>query len=329
MLSVICPIYNEEKYIVACIDSIIAQDYPKEDLEVLLMDGMSTDRTRELISHYLPSCPYLHLLDNPGRTAPRALNRGIAEARGDVILRIDAHSSYPSNYFSTLVRRLFELNADNVGAVWKTVVLNETPKSLAIREVLSHSLGVGNALFRTGITEVREVDTVPFGCWRRDVFDKYGLFDERLTRNQDIELNKRILRGGGKIYLVPDTYCTYYARETFDKLFDNNFSNGKWNIMTVYYTREMSSLSLRHFVPLFFILSLLLPAIAGFFWHPLWLITALILLIYLALIGTVSAKLAKSKGLSFIRLIESFFILHFSYGLGSLVGLLSIPFTKR
>ena len=209
------------------------------------------------------------------------------------------------------------------------MVLNETPKSLAIREVLSHKLGVGNALFRTGITEVQAVDTVPFGCWRRDVFDKYGLFDERLTRNQDIELNKRILRGGGKIFLVPDTYCTYYARETFEKLFDNNFGNGKWNIKTVYYTREMNSLSLRHFVPLLFLLSLILPLIAGFFWHPLWLLTAIILLIYLSLISVVSAKLARSKGLSFIRLVESFFVLHFSYGLGSLVGLLSLPFTKR
>lgn len=329
MLSVICPIYNEEKYIVACVDSIIAQDYPKDDLEVLLVDGMSTDHTRELIADYLTRHTFLRLLDNPGRTAPCALNRGIAEAKGEVILRLDAHSSYPSNYFSTLVHRLYELGADNVGAIWKTEVLNKTPKALAIREVLSHRLGVGNALFRTGISEVQEVDTVPFGCWRREVFDKYGLFDERLTRNQDIELNKRILRGGGKIFLIPDTYCTYYARETFDKLFRNNFGNGKWNILTVYYTREMGSLSLRHFVPLLFLLSLLLPIIAGFFWHPLWLIAAASLLAYLSLICIVSAKLAKSKGLSFIRIAESFFVLHFSYGLGSLTGLLSLPFTKR
>ena len=173
------------------------------------------------------------------------------------------------------------------------------------------------------------MDTVPFGCWRREVFDRYGLFNERLTRNQDIELNKRILRGGGKIYLVPDTYCTYYARETFDKLFQNNFSNGKWNILTVYYTREMGSLSLRHFVPLLFLLSLIVPLIAGIFWHPLWLLSAASLLAYLTLIGFVSAKLARSKGLSFFRLVESFFVLHFSYGLGSLTGLLSLPFTKR
>jgi len=307
----------------------MAQDYPKDDLEVLMMDGMSTDHTREIIKKMLPLCPYMHLLDNPERTPPWAMNRGIAEASGDIIMRIDAHANYPSNYFSTLVRRLRELEADNVGAVCRTEVLNKTPKALAIREVLSHKFGVGNALFRTGISEVQEVDTVPFGCWRRDVFEKYGLYDTRLTRNQDIELNKRILRGGGKIYLVPDTYFTYYARETFDKLFLNNFDNGRWNILTVYHTREMHSLSLRHFIPLIFILSLLLPLIGGFFWKPLWLICAASLVAYLTLLSIISFKLARNKNLSFFRLVESFIVLHFSYGLGSLVGILTLPFIKK
>ncbi|MBO7446690.1 MAG: glycosyltransferase family 2 protein [Bacteroidales bacterium] len=329
MLSVICPIYNEEKYIAACIESIMAQDYPKEDLEVLLVDGMSSDRTREIIRDHMSRYPNLRLLDNPDRTAPWAMNRGIAEARGEIIMRLDAHASYPTNYFSTLVRRLHELGADNVGAVCQTDVLHKTPKALAIREVLSNRFGVGNALFRTGIKEVQEVDTVPFGCWKREVFDKYGMYDTRLTRNQDIELNKRIIRGGGHIYLIPDTYCTYYARETFDKLFRNNYSNGKWNILTVYYTKEMNALSPRHFIPLLFLLSLLLPLIAGFFWHPLWLIGAASLLAYLTLISIVSIRLSRTKGLSFIRLVESFFILHLSYGLGSLAGLCSLPFIKR
>lgn len=329
MLSVICPIYNEEKYIAACIESIMAQDYPKDDLEVLLVDGMSSDRTREIIRDHMSRYPNLRLLDNPERTAPWAMNRGIAEARGEIIMRLDAHASYPTNYFSTLVRRLHELGADNVGAVCQTDVLHKTPKALAIREVLSNRFGVGNALFRTGIKEVQEVDTVPFGCWKREVFDKYGMYDTRLTRNQDIELNKRIIRGGGHIYLIPDTYCTYYARETFDKLFRNNYSNGKWNILTVYYTQEMNALSLRHFIPLLFLLSLLLPLITGLFWHPLWLVGAASLLAYLTLVSIVSIRLSRAKGLSFIRLVESFFVLHLSYGLGSLAGLCSLPFIKR
>ena len=222
MLSVICPIYNEEKYIANCIESILLQDYPKDDLEVLFVDGMSKDRTREIVAEYTRKYPFIRLIDNPEKIVPYAMNYGIRASKGEVIIRLDAHATYEKNYFSALVRRLNELGADNVGSVCKTDVLNKTPKTLAIREVLSNKFGVGNSVFRTGIDKVMEVDTVPFGCWRRDVFDKYGLYDLRLVRNQDIELNKRILRGGGKIFIVPDTYCTYLARETFKGLAKNN-----------------------------------------------------------------------------------------------------------
>lgn len=265
MLSVICPIYNEERYIAGCIESILAQDFPKTELEVLFVDGMSTDRTREIVDIYIKRYPFIHLIDNPERIVPFAMNRGIAASKGKVVMRLDAHATYESNYFSNLVAALKRLGADNVGSVCKTDVLNKTPKTLAIREVLSNKFGVGNSTFRTGIDHEMQVDTVPFGCWRRDVFEKYGLYDVRLVRNQDIELNKRIQRGGGKIYIVPGTSCTYLARETYAKLARNNYGNGMWNMLTVYYTRQLKSLSLRHFVPLIFLLSLTLPLIAALF----------------------------------------------------------------
>ena len=324
MISVICPIYNEEKYIGKCIESIMQQDYPKEDMEVLFVDGMSTDKTRSIITEYLPRCPYLRIVDNPHRIVPYAMNTGIEESKGEVIIRIDAHTSYESNYFSTLVRHLYELNADDVGAVCKTDVLNTTPKTLAIREVLSNKFGVGNSVFRTGVDKVMEVDTVPFGCWRRDVFDKYGLYDTRLVRNQDIELSKRILRGGGKIFIVPDTFCTYYARETYRGLSKNNYQNGKWNILTVYYTRQFSSLSLRHFVPMVFVLSLFLPILVSVIWWPLIFVTAASLFAYLLALTAVSIKLATDKKLNVFYLVYSFFVLHFSYGSGSLAGCFSV-----
>ena len=165
MLSVICPIYNEEKYIAKCIDSILEQDYPKDDLEILFVDGMSTDRTRELVGEYIAKYPYIRLLDNPERIVPYAMNRGIKACEGDVVIRLDAHATYASNYFSELVSSLARLGADNVGCVCKTDVLNKTPKTLAIREVLSNKFGVGNSTFRTGIDKEQEVDIVPFGCW--------------------------------------------------------------------------------------------------------------------------------------------------------------------
>lgn len=324
MISVICPIYNEEKYIGKCIESIMQQDYPKEDMEVLFVDGMSTDKTRSIISEYLPRCPYLRVVDNPHRIVPYAMNKGIEESKGDVIIRIDAHTSYERNYFSVLVSRLYELDADDVGAVCKTDVLNKTPKTLAIREVLSNKFGVGNSVFRTGVDKVMEVDTVPFGCWRREVFDKYGLYDTRLVRNQDIELSKRILRGGGKIFIVPDTFCTYYARETYRALSRNNYQNGKWNILTVYYTKQFNSLSLRHFVPMVFVLSLILPLLSSIIWLPLIWIAVASLSAYLLALTAICIKLSVNKRLNIIFLLCSFFVLHLSYGCGSLAGCFSV-----
>lgn len=329
MLSVIVPIYNEEKYIAKCLDSILEQDYPKDDMELLLCDGMSKDRTREIIAEYQKKYPWIQLLDNPQRIAPCAMNVGIEAAKGDIIMRLDAHASYENNYFSALVKALDVYGADNVGAVCRTDVLNKNVKTLAIREVLSNKFGVGNSTFRTGINGAQEVETVPFGCWRREVFNKYGMYDTRLVRNQDIELNKRIIRGGGKIVIIPDTFCTYLARETYHALAKNNYSNGLWNILTVYYTKEMRSLSLRHFVPLMFILSLIIPTLVGLFWTPAFCVSILALCAYLLALGTVSVRLAVSKGLNFFYLLASFIVLHGSYGWGSLVGILSLPFTKR
>ena len=328
MLSVICPIYNEEKYIAQFLDSLLQQDYPKDDLEILLVDGMSKDRTREIVADYTAKYPFIRLIDNPDKIVPYAMNRGIDAAKGDIIIRLDAHASYQPDYFSVLVNGLQRLKADNVGTVCKTDVLNKTPKTLAIREVLGNKFGVGNSTFRTGIDHEQEVETVPFGCWRKEVFEKYGLYDVRLVRNQDIELNKRIKRGGGKIYILPDTYCTYLARETWSALAKNNYGNGKWNILTVYYTKMFSSLSLRHFIPLLFLLSLIVPTLLALIWWPFILVSVASLLAYLCLVSIISFNLARRKGLNFFYLVVTFFVLHLSYGWGSLMGILNLPFMK-
>lgn len=329
MLSVICPIYNEEKYIVGCIESILQQDYPRNDLEVLFVDGMSTDRTREIVTEYTSKYCFIKLLDNPNKIVPYAMNIGIKMSKGDIIMRLDAHAKYPNNYFSVLTSKLIELGADNVGVVCRTDVLNKTQKALAIREVLSNKFGVGNSTFRIGVDRVMEVDTVPFGCWRRDVFDRFGLYDVRLVRNQDIELNKRILRGGGKIYIIPDTFCTYLARETFQGLSKNNYGNGKWNILTVYYTKQISSLSVRHFIPLLFLLSLALPTVLSLLYFSFIYFSLFFLVLYLIALGGVSLKLALNRRLNIFYLLISFFVLHLSYGWGSLIGIMKMLFLKN
>lgn len=323
MLSVICPIYNEAKYIDVCIQSILLQDFPKEDLEVLFVDGMSRDGTRDIIERYSQQYSFIRLLDNERRIVPVAMNIGIKASQGNVIMRLDAHAQYPSNYFSILVERLSQLDADNVGAACKTDVLNKTPKTLSIREVLSNKFGVGNSTFRLGIDKVMEVDTVPFGCWKREVFDKYGFYDERLIRNQDIELNKRITHGGGHIFIVPDTYCTYLARETFRELARNNYGNGKWNVLTVYYTKQINSLSVRHFVPLLFLLSLFLPLFLTLFFTPFIYLSFLSLFLYFLVLCSISLFVSIRKRLNGFYLLLAFIVLHLSYGYGSLVGILN------
>lgn len=328
-LSVICPIYNEEKYIAQFLDSLLNQDYPNNDLEILLVDGMSKDNTRGIVSDYTSKYPFIRLIDNPDKIVPCAMNRGINAAKGDIIMRLDAHASYQPNYFSFLVNGLKRLHADNVGTVCKTDVLNKNTKTLAIREVLGNKFGVGNSTFRTGIDHEQEVETVPFGCWPREVFEKYGMYDVRLIRNQDIELNKRILRGGGNIYILPDTYCTYLARETWKALAKNNYGNGKWNILTIFYTKLFSSLSIRHFIPLLFLLSLIVPLLLALIWWPFALVSAASLFAYIALMSAVSFKLAVQKHLNFFYLLITFIVLHLSYGWGSLMGILTLPFVAN
>ena len=321
-ISIIIPIYNEEKYIKACIQSILDSDFPKENMEILLVDGMSSDRTREIIQNLSAEYNFILLLDNQKKTAPIAMNIGVKEAKGEYIFILSAHARYDVNYFGTLVEYINTLNADCVGGVLETDVKNKNIKSNAIKEVLMHPFGVGNASFRIGSNEIRLVDTVAFGCYRKNTFETYGLFNEKLTRNQDIEFNKRIVNGGGKIYLVPNVRSTYFARENFLDLAKNNFANGYWNILTAYYTNTFSSLSLRHFIPLLFVSSVLLPLFFIPVFPQIIYVSTISLLSYLTLVIITSIRL-KNDSNSIKYLVMSFLILHFSYGIGSLQGIFS------
>lgn len=329
-VSIICPTYNEERYIKQCISSILAQDYPKEDVEVLFVDGMSTDKTRSIITQYMGQYSFIRLLDNTFRIVPYAMNIGITQAQGDIIVRMDAHARYATNYISTLVHYITTLpDAVNVGAPCKTLCLSDTPKSQAIAIVLSSRFGVGGSDFRIGIDKVKQTDTVPFGCWKKESFTKYGMFDTRLVRNQDIEMNRRIAARGGHIYIVPETYSIYYARDTYQTLSKNNYQNGKWNILTIYYTNKLHSLSVRHFVPLCFVLSLIVPLLLCGVCPWILMVTGISLLIYLCVLGVISARIANVRKLKLGYVLWAFITVHLSYGWGSLIGLLSLPWIKK
>lgn len=319
-LSIIIPCLNEEKYIEQCITSVLNNDFPVSDYELIIVDGCSTDKTVSIVESMMKSYSNIKLIQNPKKIAPVAMNLGIKSAKGEIIMRMDAHSFYPKNYISTLLEWKEKLKADNIGAQWETDVLNKTKTSLANKIVLTNKFGVGNGLFRLGVDKPVEVDTVPFGCYDKTVFDKVGLYDERLKRNQDIELNKRLKSHGMKIFLIPYTHCRYYARESYGKLAKNNYNNGLWNLLTIFYTRNLKSLSLRHLIPLFFILSLLLPLLLALIYFPLIYLGLASFVFYLLGLTIVISKV-DLKGTSLIHVLTAFFVLHFSYGVGSLVGL--------
>lgn len=326
MLSVVCPIYNEEKYIAKCLDSIIEQDYPKEDMELLLIDGMSTDRTRDVIAGYQKKYSWIKVLDNPKRIAPCAMNVGIKASSGEIIIRLDAHVLYPSNYFSVLVNKLQELpEAENVGAICNTLPVNETIEAQSIAAVLSSSFGMGNSYFRVGASEVMEVDTVPFGCFHRSIFDKIGFYDEELVRNQDDELNARIIQSGGKIYLIPDLKCEYFARDTAKKVFKMFYQYGVFKPLV---NKKLGSpATVRQFFPLLFVLGLLIGPVVCAFIPVLWYAYFSVIFLWLLLATYFSCK--DSKQLKRILVQDwIYFVVHFGYGWGYIVGIYKILFNK-
>lgn len=320
LVSVLIPCLNEEGFIGNVLQNILDQTYPLQQLEVFVIDGQSRDQTRAIVAEWSQAHPQFVLLDNPDRYVPHALNRGIRAGQGEIILIMGSHASYPPDYIQKLVEGLQIFSAQNVGGVCLTTPRSGSVKARAIAAVLRHPLGVGNSLFRIGVEKPTEVDTVPFGCYPREVFETYGLFDERLLRNQDIEFNKRIYNSGGKILLLPDVQCAYYARDTYLGLWKNNFGNGLWVVRTAFLTRRFSSLSWRHFVPMVFALYLL-TAIAFSFWG--WWIVWIPYLLYFLLTGIAGLGIAiRERSFPMLPLSRiAFGVLHISYGLGSLWGM--------
>lgn len=326
MLSVICPIYNEEKYIAKCIESILAQDYPKDDLEILFVDGMSNDKTREILLGYTKQYPFIKVLDNPKKIVPYAMNIGIKESKGDVIIRLDGHVEYPSNYFSELVAYLHKLDADNVGGLCETLPCGPSAKELAIAESLSSSFGMGNSYFRIGCNSIKEVDTVPFGCFKREIFDKVGLYDNELVRNQDDELNGRIIKNGGKIFLIPNIVTKYYARNKISKVWKMFYQYGLYKPLVN--SKLGSPATIRQFFPLLFVLGLVIGLPLSFinaFFSYIYL-GVLALYIIVSLIYTYKSVTRTHNYKLFVYQPITYFTIHFGYGWGYLVGLFKLLF---
>ena len=321
-ISVILPVRNEERYIEDCVASIFDQDYPVDKMEVLFVDGCSEDRTVELLQTMQRQHPQIRVLHNPNRTVPYAMNIGIRESKAPVIVRLDAHAEYPADYIRLSVETLLERDCENAGGIFDT--RGRGFMGEAIAAMLKTPFGVGNASYRLTDQE-GYVDTVPFGCFRRELFERIGGIDERLTRNQDNELNFRIRKTGGKIWLNPKIRVLYYCRDTIRGIMRMGYMNGKWNVITM--ALVPGSMGVRHFVPLAFVLCTIAglagtllgnPVIAGLF--------ALMWGAYLLLDGFYAWTIAGEKGLRFLPVeLILFPAFHFAYGTGSLAGLMALP----
>jgi glycosyltransferase involved in cell wall biosynthesis len=328
-VSIVLPIRNEEGFIEATLDTIRDQDYPNDKLEVIIADGMSTDKTPALVSDFVGKNPSLniHLINNPEQTVSYGLNRAIRGSSGAVIVRMDAHSVYPRHYISRLVESLDLYGAHNTGGIVDTVPAQDNLGCRAIAAALSHPIGVGNSYFRIGSSTVREVDTVPFGCFRREIFESIGFFDEALVRNQDDEFNGRIRNAGMKIVLVPDVVVTYFARDSFLKLFKMYYQYGLYKPLASYKLGGVPTV--RQLVPLLFVLFLIGGTLLSLIFKPiLYLFAAGLIFYFLTLTVVALRESVKQKKFLVMHLVLAFFILHFSYGYGYLKGFLALIFKR-
>jgi len=294
-VSIIIPCRNEKEFMPKCLDSLLANHYPTDKMEILIVDGMSHDGTRELIAGYAKKYPFISMLDNPKRITPSALNIGIKKSANNIIVRIDAHAVYKTDYILKCVTYLKKYNADNIGGIWVIVPRKNTIIGRGIAKSLSSFFGTGNAYYKIGSESFRAVDTVPFGCYKKEIFTKIGFFNENLERSQDIEFNIRLKKNGGKVYLF-----------RFIKIF----------------------FKFRHYIPLMFVSLLIiffaLSFVSNYFLFFLWGLAAS----YLFSLVYFSAKISfLEKDFTYLfSLPLAFAARHFGYGFGSIWGAFKLIF---
>jgi cellulose synthase/poly-beta-1,6-N-acetylglucosamine synthase-like glycosyltransferase len=229
-VSALVPMRNEEAFIGRCLDSIIASDYPADLLEVLVIDGRSTDRSREAVGDIARTHPSVRLLDNPGRTQATGLNVGVNAATGDVVVRMDAHTTYAPDYIRECVRLLRSTEASNVGGAQRAV--GDGIVGWAIAAAMNSPFGAGDARFRYSEEEAW-VDTVYLGAWERTTLEKLDGFDPDAAPNEDSELNYRLREAGGRILLSPSIRSEYVVRPSFAALAKQYYRYGRSRVRTL------------------------------------------------------------------------------------------------
>ena len=327
-VTVLVPCRNEERYIGPCLSSILESDYPTDQLEVLVVDGMSDDATRDILRDYAARHPQVRLIDNPKRITPVALNLAIRASTGAVLVRMDAHVLYPRHYISRLVAALEKYGADNVGGVLRTLPSGDGALPRAIALAMSHPLGVGTSYFRIGTSTPRWVDTIAFFCVRREMFDLVGLFDEELIRHQDGEFNARLIKRGGRVLLVPDVESQYYARPTLRQTARMFQQYGYFKPLVA--KKLGRFMTFRQLVPPLFVLALSVTVLATLLWRPAALTLGFVAGSYAAVVMAASvhaaAKHGPRVGFALAAVLPT---MHVSYGVGFWRRVVELLFSTR
>jgi len=312
-------------YIEESLESILQQEAPEGGFEVIVADGVSTDGTRQYLEQLCARNPRVRFLNNPGRIVSTGLNAALREARGKVIVRMDAHTIYAPDYIKQCLAVLRETGADNVGGPMRTTAVSY--KERVIRAVFHSPFAVGGARSHNPDYE-GYVDTVIYGCWKKSIFDRVGNFDEDLVRNQDDEHNLRIVRSGGKVYQCPRIRSWYHVRDSFRALVRQYMQYGYWKVLVIRNHRLPASI--RHVVPAAFVGTLALLLFLGFFWHPALWVAAILAGFYVAAViiaSVVTAARSERKLLPLLPL--AFACFHLGYGYGFIHGLLDFVIFQK
>lgn len=320
-VSIVVPCFNEESTIHKLLAAVEAQDHPVADIEVLVVDGFSTDTTRARIAEFQRAEPGLSIrvVDNPTRSIPAALNLGINAANGNYIVRLDAHCVPYANYVSNSLQALKAGRGWSVGGVWEIRPGTDTWMARSIAAAAAQPIGVGDALYRF-TSQASAVDTVPFGAFEKQLIAKIGGFDETLLANEDYEFNTRIRQAGGKVWLEPSIRSIYFARPTLAALARQYYRYGYWKWLML--RRYPSSVRLRQAIPPLFVASLLILPVAAFFWQSLWWLLGIEVLSYAALLfGAALLKAVKTKQIQLLLGMPlAIATMHISWGLGFLAS---------
>lgn len=329
-ISVIVPCYNEQATIRLLLDALRAQTFPTAGMEVIIADGMSTDNTRDEIAKFQAEFPALsvRVVDNALRTIPSGLNRAFEASLGSIIVRSDAHSKPYPDYVANSVKALEDGRGDNVGGVWEIQPGADTWIAKSIAVAAAHPLGVGDALYRH-TQHAAEVDTVPFGSFRRELVERVGRFDESLLTNEDYEFNTRIRKAGGRIWLDPSIRSVYFARSTLTELARQYWRYGYWKWRML--RRYPDTLRWRQALPPLFVLSLAgLMAISPFVPFFAYFLAAE-LLMYLLVMSLAGAHIAVRRNSPYlvIGLPLAVAVMHISWGSGFLWSILKSGFRQN